>query len=48
MIVPSTIVTDLSSSTVSVFAGSLPLIIILFGIGISFFVIRNLISIIPK
>jgi len=48
MIVPTTIVNDLASSTASIFAGSLPLIVILFGIGIAFFIVRNLASFLPK
>lgn len=48
MTIPSTIVIDIASTTSSVFAGTTPLIIILFGIGIAFFIIRNIIAIIPK
>jgi len=48
MVIPSTIVNDIASSTASIFAGSSPLIIILFGIGIAFYIIRNIIAIIPK
>jgi hypothetical protein len=48
MQVPTTIVTDIASSTASVFAGSLPLIIILFGVGITFYIIRNIVSLLPK
>jgi len=48
MNVPAEIVSDISSSTAAVFSGSLPLILILFGIGIGMFVIRSLISLLPK
>lgn len=48
MQIPTTIVTDIASSTATIFRGSLPLIIVLFGIGITFYIIRNLVSMIPK
>lgn len=48
MIVPTTIVSDIASSTAVIFSGSLPLIIILFGVGITFYIIRNIIAILPK
>jgi hypothetical protein len=48
MQIPSTIVADISSTTASIINGSVPLIIILFGIGIAFYIIRNLVSFLPK
>jgi len=48
MVVPTSIVTDIASSTASVLSGSLPLIIILFGVGITFFVVKSLIVLLPK
>jgi hypothetical protein len=48
MQIPANIVTDLSSTTAEVINGSLPLIIIILGIGIAFFVIRNIIGLLPK
>jgi hypothetical protein len=48
MIIPSNIVVDISSTTSSVISGSLPLIIILFGIGIAFYIARSLITLLPK
>lgn len=48
MLVSTSTVNDIASSTASVLAGSLPLIVILFGIGIAFFVLRNVSSLLPK
>jgi len=48
MTIPATIVQDLSSTTASVINGSIPIIIILFGIGIAFYIVRNLASFLPK
>jgi hypothetical protein len=48
MIIATSTVTDIASSTATIFRGSLPLIILLFGIGITFYIIRNLVSMIPK
>jgi len=48
MIVDNQIVSDLASSTASVFAGTLPLIILLFGLGIAIYVVRQLLSLLPK
>jgi len=48
MTIPASIVSDISSTTASVLSGSIPLIIILFGIGIAFYVVRNLASFLPK
>lgn len=48
MTIPSTIVSDIASSTSAIFGGSLPLIIILFGISIAFFIVRHLVSLLPK
>lgn len=48
MIVPAQIVSDIASSTSAVFSGSLPLITILFGLGISFYIVRSLVGLIPK
>jgi hypothetical protein len=48
MNVPTQIVNDIASSTAAVFSGSLPLIIILFGLGISLYIVRTLVGLIPK
>lgn len=48
MTIPTSIVEDLSSSTASVLDGSIPLILILFGIGIAFFIVKGLIGFLPK
>lgn len=48
MNIPSNIVTDLSSTTVSVMNANMPLMIILFGLGIAFYISIRLIKIFPK
>jgi hypothetical protein len=48
MILATSTVNDLASSTSAVFSGSLPLILLLFGIGVAFYIMRNLIALIPK
>lgn len=48
MTIPTSTVTDLITSTGGVLAGLLPLIIIIFGIGIAFYIIKNIISMLPK
>lgn len=48
MTIPTTIVTDIASSTSSVLAGSIPLVLLLFGIGIAFFMAKMLIHLLPK
>jgi len=48
MTIPISIVGDISSSTASVLDGSIPLILILFGIGIAFFIVKGLMSFLPK
>lgn len=48
MNIPTTTISDIASSTQSVLTGSIPLILILFGIGIAFYIIRQIINILPK
>lgn len=48
MNIPTSIVNDLASSTGAVLNGSIPLILILFGIGIAFFVVKNIVALLPK
>lgn len=48
MNVPNEVVNDLVSSTSAVFSGALPLIIILFGLGIAFYIVRQIVSFLPK
>jgi hypothetical protein len=48
MTIPDPIVSDIVSSIASILNGAMPLIVILFAIGIAFFLVRNLISLLPK
>lgn len=48
MTIPTEIINDISSSTASVLDGSIPLILILFGIGIAFYIVKGLMSFLPK
>jgi len=48
MQVPSSIVTDIASSTAAVSNGAMPLLVILFGLGVAFYIIRHLVSLLPK
>jgi len=48
MNIPTSIVNDISSSTGATMTGATPLIIILFGLGIAFFVVKNIIALLPK
>lgn len=48
MNIPTSIVTDITNSTGAVMGGIMPLIIIMFGITIAFYIIKNLITLIPK
>lgn len=48
MTIPTQIVNDISSTTSQILDGSIPLILILFGIGIAFYVVKGIISFLPK
>lgn len=48
MVVPSSIVTDLASSTSLVLTGSKSIIIVLFAIGITFYIAKSVIEFFPK
>ena len=48
MTIPVSIVGDISSSTAMVLDGSISLILTLFGIGIAFFIVKGLITFLPR
>ena len=48
MNIPTNIITDIQNSTGAVMGGVMPLIVIMFGITIAFYIIKNLITLIPK
>jgi len=48
MQIPAQIVNDIASSTGAVLTGSIPLIVILFGLGIAFYVVKNIGLLLPK
>ena len=48
MTIPSSIVSDIVSSTSGLMISAQPLLLILFGIGIAFYVIQKLVAIFPK
>jgi len=48
MTIPTTVVTDIITSVISILDGSTPLIVLLFGTGISFFIAQKVIKMFPK
>lgn len=48
MTVSTQVITDLMASVASVFEACKPLIILLFGVGIVFFIARNIQTLLPK
>lgn len=48
MTIPANIITDLEASTRDIFNGSAPLVLVLFGIVIGFYLVRNILGLIPK
>jgi len=48
MTIPTSVVTDIASSTAALANGSTSLIIMLFGIGVAFYVGRNVREFFPK
>lgn len=48
MTIPDTIVTDLMSSVVTTVNSVIPLIVIIFGVAICFYVAKMIVSILPK
>jgi len=48
MTIPDSIITDLMSSVASVFDACKPLILLIFGVGLVFFIARNIQALLPS